>query len=493
MVYRKRAVAATAMALSLLSPALSRATSADPLAVIDVSHASLPATARDWSDVVALRDDLGNGLLLVELDDATRASAAALHAPLAVVDRAPAGTTYYRVVGAGPVERAMLRSAAVIWSDDRQALVRAKDGEVWPLAGDGVAVYRVPDHARVSAPPSSFAAPDYPQVDTMVARVTGNELQTFDQTLQDFGTRYSNLQGGLDAQAWLVQQFQSYGYDQIAQTAVPNIQAKNVCATLPGTTTPEQVYVIGGHYDSITSNHANAPGADDNGSGTSGVLEVAKALSGYSFQSTIVFCGYAGEELGLLGSQQHAGDLKAAGTQVKGMINLDMIGYLEPGDSMDIDVLANGSSAAMRQLFSDVVARYVPSAIEVDGQIPPGASSDHASFWQEGFPAIMLFEDSGNYTPYLHTANDTVGTSFNSPALAEQTVKAATAMLAVMAVPATSGPTPTPTPNPTGTPGNGVDTVHGGCGCDLGGDASGLASPALALGLAMAAFFRRRR
>src|SRR5439155_21765565 len=108
--------------------------------------------------------------------------------------------------------------------------------------------------------------------------------------------------------------------------------------------------------------------------------------------------------------------LRNSSANVLGMINLDMIGYLEPGDAMDVDVLSNSGSASMRSLFSDVMSRYEPSATQVDGQIPPGASSDHASFWQEGFPALMLFEDSGNYSPYIHTASDTIGTSFNSPA-----------------------------------------------------------------------------
>src|SRR5205085_1738470 len=121
----------------------------------------------------------------------------------------------------------------------------------------------------------------------------------------------------------------------------------------------------GGHYDSTSTNTGNAPGADDNASGTAGVLELARVLAGEHFKSTIVFCGYAGEELGLLGSAAHADALTAAGADVAGMINLDMIGHLAAGDAVDIDVASNGGSATMRTLFTDVVARYVAGSQQV--------------------------------------------------------------------------------------------------------------------------------
>jgi hypothetical protein len=71
----------------------------------------------------------------------------------------------------------------------------------------------------------------------------------------------------------------------------------------------------------------------------------------------------------------------------------------------------------------------------VDGSLPFGASSDHASFWAHGYDAILFFEDTGNYSPYIHTTDDVVGISYNSPALAERSVKVAAALLASLAQP----------------------------------------------------------
>jgi len=198
-------------------------------------------------------------------------------------------------------------------------------------------------------------------------------------------------------------------------------------------------------------------------------------MSKHKFQSSIVFCGWTGEELGVLGSAAYAAELNGKSANVVAAIAMDMIGYLAPGDAMDVDVLSNSGSASLRTAFADAVALYEPSAAQVDGQIPQGASSDHASFWQEGYPALLLFEDTDQYTPYLHTAQDTIGTSFNSPTLAEETARGAAAVLATLAVPDDgASPTPTPTPNPTGTPGgNGANggIVHGSCMCEVASDA----------------------
>jgi hypothetical protein len=78
---------------------------------------------------------------------------------------------------------------------------------------------------------------------------------------------------------------------------------------------------------------------------------------------------------------------------------------------------------------------YVPDLPVVDGALPGGASSDHASFWAHGYDAILFFEDTDNYSPYIHTANDIVGLSYNSSTLAERCVKVAVGLVASLAQP----------------------------------------------------------
>ena len=498
MVYRKSGLAAT---LAVVLPAMAAAA---PLGVTDVrDDARERLQLADWSEAISVRADLGNGRLLVELDDATRAALAAAGASFRTVEAIEDPRPLYRVSGAGVVELAMIpRLGDVIWADDEQVLLRTTEPDIWALSGRGVRLQRIASHAML--PPTgvvgSAVAPDYAEVDDLVSRVSGTSIATYVDELVAFPTRHSNQQGGLDAQAYLKAKFESFGYTQVAELAVGGIPQKNVCATLPGAVTPEKIFVVGGHYDSTATQITNAPGADDNASGTAGTLELAKAMFGMTFESTLVFCGYAGEELGLLGSAAHADALTAAGADVAGMINLDMIGHLEDGDAVDIDVASNGGSATMRTLFTDVVTRYVPASQQVNGALPAGASSDHASFWQNGFPALMLFEDTGNYSPFIHTANDVPGTSFNSPDLAERITRSAAAMLAVMAVPsaATGEPTPTPTPGTDPAdenPSDSMETIHGSCMCSLEsiGTTTPSVFPALLAAAALALSMRRRR
>lgn len=496
MVYRKSGLAAT---LAVVVPAMAGAAPLGVTQVRDDARTALQLT--EWSEAIAVRADLGDGRLLVELDDGTRAVLDAVGAPVRTVETIEDSRPLYRITGAGPVERAMIPALGeVLWADDDQILLRTTEPEIWALSGQGVRLHKIP--SRAMAPPTdmvgSAVAPEFAEVDDLVARVAGSSIAGFVDELVAFPTRHSNQQGGLDSQAYLKAKFESFGYTQVAELAVPGIPQKNVCATLPGVVTPEKVFVVGGHFDSTATQIANAPGADDNASGTAGTLEIARVMFGLRFESTLVFCGYAGEELGLLGSAAHADMLSAAGANVAGMINLDMIGHLEAGDAVDIDVASNGGSANMRTLFTDVVTRYVAGSQQVNGTLPAGASSDHASFWQNGYPALMLFEDTASYSPFIHTANDVPGTSFNSPDLAERITRSAAAMLAVMAVPsaATGEPTPTPTPvDPAAeNPSDKMETVHGSCMCSLEsiGTTTPSIFPALLAGLALLVSRRRR-
>lgn len=265
-------------------------------------------------------------------------------------------------------------------------------------------------------------------------QISGAQIQGYAQTLQDFGTRSSRDPKGVAAGEWIRGKLRSFGYHYIEEHAVMFSAARNVCAVLPGKKTPEKTYVLGAHYDSLALGGSSAPGADDNASGTAGMLAIAKAMAKYRFESTIIFCAYANEERGLFGSRAHADALRRNGIDVRGMINLDMIGYRHPESELDIDVVFNQKSLPLRQTFAAVVAKYFPGVKQKDGVLH-GGSSDHESFWEEGFPAIFLFEDSERSSPYIHSDDDRVGKSFNSPELAEQIARAAAATLVVLAVP----------------------------------------------------------
>lgn len=273
-----------------------------------------------------------------------------------------------------------------------------------------------------------------PDVVEALAGITESPLQDQVQTLQDFDTRHSEYTGGELASYWIRDQFFSYGYLDVTLHDY-NSWNDNVVCVKPGAVYPDEIVVIGAHYDSINySNNADAPGADDNASGSVAVLEAARVLRDIEFERTIVFICFSGEEEGLVGSDAWASDAADAGLDIIGMLNLDMIAYRAAGDAEDLDIIWNGASEPMADLAFEVIDAYVPELAAVEGYLTSG-TSDHASFWANGFRAIFFFEDSGNYTPYLHTANDIVGLSANDFPFMLKNVKAAAAYTATLARP----------------------------------------------------------
>jgi hypothetical protein len=191
----------------------------------------------------------------------------------------------------------------------------------------------------------------------------------------------------------------------------------NVLATLAGSERPEEIVVLGAHYDHIgttgqgifcrPSPDDSEPdsvcnGADDNASGTAMVLEIARALagSGYQPRRTIVFAHFAGEELGLHGSHAIANDPPELppfrGGRVVAMINLDMVGRLgEPG----LAIGGIGSSSAWMEILSNVDEHGMSVVYEraISGR------SDHASFYEKDIPILFFF--TGVHDDY-HRAGD---------------------------------------------------------------------------------------
>ena len=228
----------------------------------------------------------------------------------------------------------------------------------------------------------------------------------------------------------------------------------NVVGELTGTTTPENIYVIGGHYDHL---EGDRPGGDDNASGTAGVLEAARVLSQYRFESTIRFIGFNAEEDGLLGSKDYVNThVVPAGEDIVGMINLDMI--LRPGSDVDPHTMIDAEveakadhppSVAWAQAFLQAAADYVPSLIVNDTIIDTESSSDNDPFRDAGFPAILVIENSlpdfwdanGHYHTF-EDASDRLAHDPGSPtgvtydyAFATELTRAAVALIAQEAVP----------------------------------------------------------
>ncbi|MCK4894041.1 MAG: M28 family peptidase [Calditrichia bacterium] len=191
---------------------------------------------------------------------------------------------------------------------------------------------------------------------------------------------------------------------------LPDASLNNVLTTKIGTTYPDQYYIICAHYDDMPSGPV-APGADDNGSGTAAVIEAARILAPYNFKYSIRFVLFSGEEQGLVGSQAYASQAAAAGDQILGALNMDMIGYdgnndgrmeIHAGTMLNSQIIGNLMVANISTFQLPLVADYLTSG--------SSGASDHASFWSAGYPAIMHIEDFQDFTPYYHTVNDLLST-----------------------------------------------------------------------------------
>jgi Zn-dependent M28 family amino/carboxypeptidase len=288
-----------------------------------------------------------------------------------------------------------------------------------------------------SAVPTSLplAAFDPAAIGAMTGLVSTDSLNSRVANLESFDTRRSDTDGGRRAAEWIEARFQSFGADSVFAHTWSRINTPNVVAVLRGRTRPHEIVLVGGHYDSISRDGNSAPGADDNASGTACVLECARVMSRFRFETSVHFVAFSAEEFGLLGSNAYAAHLVNTGDELVGAVNVDMIGYLAPGDQRDLDIISDVNSVALRDAAMRAGAEFVPELPLVDGHYPGSASSDQISFWMRGLPAISLFEDSDGSSPYLHTANDLFGLSYNDPTLATLSTRVAVALLASLAGP----------------------------------------------------------
>ncbi|MBI4530128.1 MAG: M20/M25/M40 family metallo-hydrolase, partial [Candidatus Latescibacteria bacterium] len=171
----------------------------------------------------------------------------------------------------------------------------------------------------------------------------------------------------------------------------------NVVGTLRGTDPDAGYYAITGHYDAIALRTRGwnwqtdpAPGADDNATGSVAVIEAARVLSNLRLPWTITFIAFSGEELGLWGSRAYATEAVDRGDRILGVINLDMIAYNNRFDRLHI--VSSPGSAWLARLMEEANRAY-DIGLRIDLLIDATAKrSDHASFWDRGYDAVLVIE-----------------------------------------------------------------------------------------------------
>jgi hypothetical protein len=335
-----------------------------------------------------------------------------------------------------------------------------------------------PAAAAVSGP-----ADTDPRVAALLANISEPRMRQLLEKLVSFGTRNtlsstdSPTRGIGAARQWILEEMQrsskrlqvSFDTHQIPEGGriTRPVDLRNVIAILPGKS-PRRIY-ISGHYDSLNLDQSrrpgtaagsgqmalntgqggqragaaagggsngggggqaaanqpppnydiDAPGANDDGSGTVLTMELARvfAESGIEFDATLVFAALAGEEQGLVGARYHAEAAKKANTPIQAVLNNDIVGNAISGngitDGQSIKVYSEGPedspSRAIARYVVRTAARYVPSH-----RVRPmarhdrfGRGGDHSGFNQHGFAGIVFREARENYSKQ-HNANDTL-------------------------------------------------------------------------------------
>jgi hypothetical protein len=269
-----------------------------------------------------------------------------------------------------------------------------------------LAFYPFTSRAQDPAIVSALAAVHIDSLVLDLERLTGEQTVDVGNGPESILSRHKLNAGNALAADWLQQRFVALGYTPVVQGFNAGT-GENILAEKVGTLHPDRKVIICGHYDAMPGGPVNAPAADDDGSGTCSVLEAARVLAPFTFENTIVFALWDEEEQGKVGSAYYAGVAAANDDTIAAVINMDAISYDGNGDGlMRIHTRPVANSLAIKDSALMVNTTYgLNLNIAINN---PGATySDHASFWSEGYGAILVIEDFDNDgNPHYHTPTD---------------------------------------------------------------------------------------
>ncbi|MFK7961114.1 MAG: M28 family peptidase [Phycisphaerales bacterium] len=245
---------------------------------------------------------------------------------------------------------------------------------------------------------------------------------------EDIGPRHLLVAERLgETAAWMASRFAAAGFDVSRQTyAVGGVDVSNVIAERRGTTRPEEILIVGAHYDTV----ASTAGADDNGSGVVATLALADRLAAFAPERTLRFVGFVNEEppwFGTddMGAVRYARLCASRNETIVGMISLESIGYFDdapgsqeyprafawryPDTGNFVAFVGNLRSSGFAR---DCIRRFRQhAAVPSEGVTAPGwitglSFSDHRAFWEIGVPAIMVTGTAMFRNPHYHRPGD---------------------------------------------------------------------------------------
>jgi len=260
----------------------------------------------------------------------------------------------------------------------------------------------------------------------VVAGISESRLYDYEKMLTSFDSRNVSQPGNAKAIEYISETLKSFGYEPEQQwfqlRAALGGKTANVLARLPGTESPEVLYILSAHLDSV----AAGPGADDDASGIAALLEAARVLKNNPMPATILFAAFTGEESGTLGSREFARVAKEKKWKIAGGLNNDMIGY---ANDYRLDNTIRYSNAGIRDIQHSAAMGF-SRLITYDARYYRGTD---ALPLNEAFGEF--FGGIGGYpiliSPHYHQANDVIET-LNFAQIAE-TAKTTVASLMYLA------------------------------------------------------------
>lgn len=288
---------------------------------------------------------------------------------------------------------ASLRGARAVFREDAISIYRLDAVEAALSEGVSglVSLADWPPAAVVYKEPLRFLSASITTagIDTVIDKVSQDSLESYVGTLQAFDPRVTGTPANHASRDYIRDAFVSFGFDSVYldsftgyQVGGPSLPGYNVVAVKTGTVYPDKYIVVGGHFDAVPG----SPGADDNGSGTAGTMEIARIIAETETAMSFVFIAFDSEESGLWGSKHYAEAAFDRGEDIVVMLNMDMIAF----EANDTEAsLFHGGVQAYAMLWDDLGNTWSG----IDGFLAGGSGrSDHFPFLQNGYDAVFVHE-----------------------------------------------------------------------------------------------------
>ena len=327
---------------------------------------------------------------------------------------------------------------ALLWQQAPYSVLQASKENAEALSRRGLRLIPLDEPISLTSRPASFDPPPTtpdPFIAAKLPELTVADIESWDRRLsgeeavliggvsRELRSRYSRSTNGRRSEQYVFEQLQAMGYEPEyhSYTTAFGSTWRNIITEIPGQVDPDRLILVVGHLDSIsypTSNApANAPGADDNGTGSASLLAMAELLREQPFNYTLRFVWFTGEEMGYWGSKPYVQTLVNQQANIVAAINLDMIGY--DGDSDRVVELHTGVEDDNNRLGDHLAAAntlYDLDLVLERKTTSAARFSDHQSFWNQGYTSLLLienfFDDSAEDThgrdrnPGYHSTSD---------------------------------------------------------------------------------------